>query len=54
MHASPPRPRLFGRGSWPEARRIGDLLRTETTGGLLLVGAAALALLWANSPWRTA
>ena len=54
MHASPPRPRLFGRGSWPEARRIGDLLRTETTGGLLLVAAAALALLWANSPWRAA
>src|SRR4051812_49904519 len=50
----PPRPRLFGRGSWPEARRIGDLLRTETTGGLLLVAAAALALLWANSPWRAA
>ena len=51
---SPTRPRLFGRGSWPEARRIGDLLRTETTGGLLLVAAAALALLWANSPWRAA
>src|SRR3954469_19768284 len=55
MHpASPTRPRLFDRGSWPEARRIGDLLRTETTGGLLLVAAAALALLWANSPWRAA
>jgi len=52
--SSPTRPRLFGRGSWPEARRIGDLLRTETTGGLLLVAAAALALLWANSPWRAA
>jgi NhaA family Na+:H+ antiporter len=55
MHpASPTRPRLFDRGSWPEASRIGDLLRTETTGGLLLVAAAALALLWANSPWRAA
>lgn len=52
--ADPPRqgPRLFRRGSWPEVRRVGDVLRTETTGGLLLVGAAALALLWANSPWR--
>src|SRR3954453_9934371 len=50
----PPPPPLFGRGSWPEVRRIGDLLRTETTGGLLLVAAAALALLWANSPWRAA
>jgi Na+:H+ antiporter, NhaA family len=46
--------RLFGRGSWDEARRIADLLRTETTGGLLLVGTAALALVWANSPWRGA
>ncbi|MDN5858797.1 MAG: Na+/H+ antiporter NhaA, partial [Pseudonocardia sp.] len=46
--------RLFGLGTWPEARRIGDVLRTETTGGLLLVGAAALALVWANSPWRAA
>lgn len=32
--------------------RVADVLRTETTGGLLLVGAAAIALLWANSPWR--
>ena len=45
---------LFGRGSWPEARRIGDLLRVETVGGLLLVGAALLGLVWANSPWRAA
>jgi Na+:H+ antiporter, NhaA family len=45
---------VFGRGSWPEAKRIGDVLRTETVGGLLLVGAAALALIWANSPWREA
>jgi NhaA family Na+:H+ antiporter len=45
---------LFARGSWPEARRIGDLLRAETVGGLLLVGAAIVALAWANSPWRGA
>ena len=43
---------LFDRGSWPEVRRIGDVLRAETVGGLLLVGAAVLALVWANSPWR--
>jgi Na+:H+ antiporter, NhaA family len=42
---------IFDRGSWPEARRIADLLRTETVGGLLLVGAAVVALVWANSPW---
>ncbi|SDE84139.1 Na+/H+ antiporter NhaA [Pseudonocardia oroxyli] len=45
---------LFGRGSWPEARRIADVLRTETVGGLLLVGAALVALVWANTPWREA
>ena len=27
-------------------------LRTETVGGALLLVAAAVALLWANSPWR--
>ncbi|MDG4810973.1 Na+/H+ antiporter NhaA [Micromonospora sp. WMMD1120] len=45
---------LFGRGSWPETRRIGDVLRTETVGGALLLGAAVLALVWANSPWASA
>ncbi|WP_214371367.1 Na+/H+ antiporter NhaA [Pseudonocardia sp. H11422] len=47
-------PRLFARGSWPEVSRIGDILRTETVGGVLLVGAAVLALVWANSPWGDA
>jgi NhaA family Na+:H+ antiporter len=45
---------LFGRGTWPEARRIADLLRTETIGGGLLLGAAVVALIWANSPWDEA
>ena len=45
---------LLGRGSWPEVRRIGDVLRTETVGGVLLVVAAMAALVWANSPWRDA
>ena len=45
---------LFARGSWPETARIADILRRETVGGVLLVAAAALALLWANSPWREA
>jgi NhaA family Na+:H+ antiporter len=45
---------LFGRGSWPEVRRIADILRTETVGGGLLLGAAVLALAWANSPWSDA
>jgi len=44
--------RLFGPGSWPEARRVGEILRAETVGGALLVVAALAALVWANSPWR--
>ncbi|MBY8874725.1 Na+/H+ antiporter NhaA [Micromonospora sp. PLK6-60] len=45
------RHRLLSRGSWPEARFLGDVLRTETVGGGLLLLGAVLALLWANSPW---
>jgi len=52
--ASTPALKLFSRGSWGEAKRIADLLRTETTGGLLLLGAAVVALIWANSPWAKA
>jgi NhaA family Na+:H+ antiporter len=47
-HASPP---VFSRGSWPEARRIADVLRKETIGGGLLLFGAVVALVWANSPW---
>jgi NhaA family Na+:H+ antiporter len=43
-------PVLFRRGSWPEDSRVAAVLRKETVGGALLVGAAVLALLWANSP----
>lgn len=46
--------RLFGRGSWAETSRIADILRKETVGGALLLAAAALALVWANSPWGEA
>jgi NhaA family Na+:H+ antiporter len=42
---------LFDRGSWAEARRIADVLRKETIGGVLLLAGAVLALVWANSPW---
>lgn len=41
----------FAPGSWPEARRIAEVLRRETVGGALLLAAAAIALVWANSPW---
>ncbi len=47
----PPHPSVLGRGSYSEATRIGAILRKETVGGLLLVVAAALALIWANSPF---
>ena len=46
--------RLFSRGSWPEAARIAQLLRTETIGGALLLLAAVVAIAWANSPWSAA
>jgi len=47
---SPPRPTVFGRGSYAESLRIGEILRKETVGGALLVAAAVIALIWANSP----
>ena len=47
--------RLFSRSDDPEENlRLTDLLRQETTGGLLLLVATAAALIWANSPWRSA
>ncbi|ETA00203.1 sodium/proton antiporter, NhaA family [Frankia sp. CcI6] len=42
---------LFDRRSWPEARRIAEILRREAIGGGLLLAATVLALGWANSPW---
>jgi NhaA family Na+:H+ antiporter len=51
---TPPSSRLLGRGSWPEAQRIATVLRRETVGGALLLGAALVALVWANSPWAAA
>ncbi|WP_369800213.1 Na+/H+ antiporter NhaA [Tersicoccus sp. Bi-70] len=42
---------ILGRGSRREDRRIGEILRRETVGGMLLLAATALAVLWANSPW---
>ena len=36
--------RLLSRPSWPEARRIGEVLRKETVGGALLLLATVVAL----------
>lgn len=47
----PVRYRLLSRGSWSEARRLTEVLRRETVGGVLLLVAAAAALGLANSPW---
>lgn len=38
------------RGSYRESRRIGDILRKETVGGVLLAVMAVVAVVWANSP----
>ena len=43
---------LLARGTWPEARYVASALRTETVGGALLLGAAVIALIWANTPWQ--
>ncbi len=43
--------RLFTRGSWPETRRVIRILRQESVGGAVLLVSAAIALVWANSPW---
>jgi NhaA family Na+:H+ antiporter len=50
---TPTRNRLFQRGTWPEASRIADIMRAETTGGILLIIGAIIAIVWANSPWST-
>ncbi|WP_040338635.1 Na+/H+ antiporter NhaA [Candidatus Blastococcus massiliensis] len=47
----PPSSRLLGRGSWTETQRLTSVLRKETVGGALLLVAALIALVWANSPW---
>jgi NhaA family Na+:H+ antiporter len=44
-----PRSFLFGGGSSSELLRIGSILRKETVGGAMLVAAAIIALIWANS-----
>ncbi|MFG2836969.1 Na+/H+ antiporter NhaA [Streptomyces zaomyceticus] len=45
---------VFGLLPWPERQAIAAALRTETVGGLVLLAAAVVALVWANSPWSAA
>ncbi|MDH6246779.1 Na+/H+ antiporter NhaA [Mycobacterium sp. OTB74] len=44
------RRRLLTRGTWPETQRFAEILRKETVGGVLLLLAAGIAMVWANSP----
>lgn len=44
-----PTPDILTPGSWHERLRIGEILRKETTGGLMLMVAAVIAIIWANS-----
>lgn len=48
--AAPKSPSFLRRPSLRERAYIGDALRTETVGGLLLLGAAVVALVLANTP----
>ena len=41
---------VLGRSSYRETLRIGEILRKETVGGILLLLATVAALIWANSP----
>ncbi|MBW1603067.1 Na+/H+ antiporter NhaA [Streptomyces sp. JJ66] len=54
MTSTPPPPptqnRVFARPGLKERRLLADALRTETAGGLILLGAAVVALILANTP----
>jgi NhaA family Na+:H+ antiporter len=52
MAAAPRRrPTLLGLLPLPERQAVTQALRTETVGGLVLLAAAVIALIWVNSPW---
>ena len=45
---------LIPRGDLGENTFLGDIFRRETVGGVVALIAAALAVVWANSPWGAA
>ncbi|WP_181010889.1 Na+/H+ antiporter NhaA [Streptomyces sp. SM13] len=51
--AAAPRERsvFLGLPPWPERMQVARALRTETVGGLVLLAAAVVALVWANTPF---
>jgi len=46
--------RIFARLSGAESNDVAGVLRNETFGGALMLTAALVALIWANSPWSDA
>ncbi|WP_408996410.1 Na+/H+ antiporter NhaA [Streptomyces europaeiscabiei] len=54
--AAAPRSRspFLGLLPWPERQAVARALRTETVGGLVLLDAAVVALVWANTPFGAA
>ncbi|WP_306325696.1 Na+/H+ antiporter NhaA [Streptomyces venezuelae] len=54
MTQARPRKTVLGLLPWPERQAVAEALRTETVGGLVLLAAAVVALVWANSPWSAA
>ena len=46
-----PAPGLFADDRSAESTRLGEILRKETVGGVILVVAALIAVVWANSPF---
>ncbi|GGY23373.1 Na+/H+ antiporter NhaA [Streptomyces djakartensis] len=54
MAVSPPRNSFLGLLPWPERQAVARALRTETVGGLVLLAAAVVALVWANTPFSSA
>jgi NhaA family Na+:H+ antiporter len=54
----PPVESSWSAGNRPAARRLAvplrEFLDTEVAGGLVLLAATAIALVWANSPWQAA
>ena len=53
MAAAPPRAPFLGLLPWPERQAVARALRTETVGGLVLLAAAMVALVWANTPFSS-
>ncbi|MER6999181.1 Na+/H+ antiporter NhaA [Streptomyces sp. NPDC000410] len=51
MPAARERSVFLGLLPWPERAQVARALRTETVGGLVLLAAAVVALVWANAPF---